>query len=65
VSGDARPVVVLTGADGNAFSVMGLCRRAARKAGWPEERIGALLREMMAGDYDALLRVAMENFDVR
>jgi hypothetical protein len=59
-----RPVVKLIGADGNAFNVMGLCKTAARKAGWPKEKIDAMIKDMMSGDYDHLLGVAMEYFDV-
>jgi hypothetical protein len=59
-----RPSVRLVGADGNAFMVMGLCFRAARKAGWSKERIEALKEEMMSGNYQQLLEVAMRNFDV-
>lgn len=60
-----RPVVKLIGQDGNAFMVMGLCQRAARKAGWPKERIDAVMADMRSGDYNHLLGVAMQEFDVR
>lgn len=60
-----RPRVKLTGANGNAFVLIGLCMQAARKAGWPEDRIIAVRKEMMAGDYDHLLQTAMREFDVR
>lgn len=59
-----RPPVTLVGADGNAFNVLGLCRRAARKAGWTQERIDRVTAEMTAGDYDHLLATALRHFDV-
>jgi len=60
-----KPSVNLIGADGNAFSVLGLCRRAAKKAGWSDEEWKEVQLKMMAGDYNNLLRVAMEEFEVR
>ena len=59
-----RPTVTLLGADGNAFAVMGACKRAAREAGWTSRDIEKLLEKMTSGDYDNLLQVAMEHFDV-
>jgi hypothetical protein len=61
---DEKPELRLVGQDGNAFMVLGLAQRAARKAGWPKEQIDAFLKEAMKGDYDNLLRVCMEHFDV-
>lgn len=63
--GNVRPRVQLTGTCGNAFMVIGLCVRAMRRAGWPEGRIVGVRDEMMKGDYDHLLQVAMKHFDVR
>jgi hypothetical protein len=60
-----KPVVKLVGANGNAFNVIGLCLRAARAAGWTKEQVDAVRGEMMAGDYNHLLLVAMRHFDVR
>lgn len=59
-----RPTVVLCGEDGNAFAIMGKCRKAARKAGWTDEQWKAVHAKMMEGDYDHLLMTAMEYFDV-
>jgi hypothetical protein len=60
----SKPKVKLVGRDGNAFAIMGACQAAARKAGWTKEQIKAVLDQMMAGDYDNLLRTACEHFDV-
>lgn len=57
-------IVTLTGHDGNAFTVLGRCRQAARGAALPEEEIDAFTDEATAGDYDHLLRTAMRWFRV-
>lgn len=49
----------LVGLDGNAFSIMGAFSRQARKEGWSKEEIESVTDEMMAGDYDHLLQVAI------
>ena len=59
-----KPAVKLTGEDGNAFSIMARCAVAARKAGWRTARVDTVMNKMTAGDYNNLLAVAMENFDV-
>lgn len=56
--------VKLIGEDGNAFAILGACKRAARDAGWSREQIDALLKDMMSDDYNHLLCVASENFEV-
>lgn len=60
----AKPVLALSGADGNAFAILRRCRRAARRAGWSEEKIGRFEAEAIAGDYDNLLRVVTDRFEV-
>lgn len=60
-----KPVVKLVGRDGNAFTILGVCHKAARKAGWSEEQWKAVQKAMTAGDYHHLLATAMEHFDVR
>lgn len=51
--------VVLEGLDGNAFSIIGAVQKGLRKAGNPPELIDQVRNEMMSGDYDHLLQVAM------
>jgi len=63
-SQEMKPEVQLLGQDGNAFAIMGACQQAARRAGWDKEKIDSVLREMMEGDYDHLLRTAMKHFEV-
>ena len=59
-----KPILKLIGRDGNAFMVLGLAQRAAKRAGWSKEKIDTFIKEATAGDYDHLLQVVMQNFDV-
>jgi 3-oxoacyl-[acyl-carrier-protein] synthase III len=52
--------VQLSGNDGNAFSVMGAVKQALKKAGASKEEIDQYITDSMSGDYDNLLRVAMD-----
>lgn len=51
----------LIGLDGNAFSLMGAFKKAARRQGWTAEAIDAVIEECKSGDYDHLLCTLMEN----
>jgi len=59
-----KPTVRLIGHDGNAFAIMGACKRAAKEAGWSKEHIDEYLKQAMSGDYDHLLATTMTFFDV-
>ena len=59
-----KPKLRLVGQDGNAFNVLGLARRAAKRAEWPQEKIDAFMKEATSGDYDNLLTTCMKYFDV-
>jgi len=60
-----KPYLKLVGQDGNAFTILGLALRAAKAAGWTEAQRDAYTKAAMAGDYDHLLTVTQEHFDVR
>jgi hypothetical protein len=66
MSGPKYPEVAvqLTGNDGNAFAVMGACRKAARRAKVSAEEIEVFTKECMSGDYDHLLQTCIQWFDV-
>ena len=51
----------LVGVDSNAFSVMGVFQRQARKEGWTKEEIKEVLDNAMSSDYDHLLVVIMSH----
>jgi len=52
--------VRLSGNDGNAFAVMGEVKSALKKAGASKAELDQYLADSMSGDYDNLLRVAMD-----
>ena len=56
--------VQLSGNDGNAFAIMGAVKSALKKAGASKEELDQYLSDSMSGDYDNLLRVAMEWVEV-
>lgn len=51
--------VRLVGEDGNAFAILGRCRAAMRKAGYPRSFIDTFVAEATAGNYDDLLATVM------
>ena len=59
-----HPPLQLVGTDGNAFAIIGKALRAAKEAGWSKTEVDELQAEMTAGDYDHLLGVCMQRFDV-
>ena len=56
--------VTLTDINGNAFAILGACRKAAERARLPQEEIDAFYTEATSGDYDHLIQTAMRWFDV-
>lgn len=56
--------VQLVGQDGNAFMILGLCQRAAARAGLEKSEIDIFMQEAQSGDYNHLLNTCMEWFDV-
>ena len=59
-----KPVLELTGHDGNAFFILGTAIKVAKKAGWAKEEISKFMSEAQSGDYDHLLQTCMKYFDV-
>ena len=56
--------VQLTGKDGNAFNILGICLQAMRRAGLSQEERDAFQAEATSGNYDRLLATCMEWFEV-
>lgn len=54
--------VQLSGQDGNAFTILGACIRAAEKAGLPQEQVKGFIEEATAEDYDHMLLIAARWF---
>ena len=59
-----KPKLKLVGEDGNAMMIIGAASRAARAAGWSKEQIDAYRKEAMSSNYDHLLAVTMQRFNV-
>lgn len=57
--------VQLSGRDGNAFAIMGAVQKALKQAGATKSELDQYFAESTSGDYDNLLRVAMEWVEVR
>lgn len=59
-----KPTVELLGKDGNAFAIIAECSKSARRAGWSQDELEELHRQLTSGDYDHLLAVVMKYFEV-
>ena len=55
--------VKLVGEDGNAFSILGRCSKAARRAGLSPDQIEEFTEEATSGDYNDLLCTCMSYFN--
>ncbi len=60
----SKPKLRLVGSNGNAFSVLGRARKAAKKADWSKAEVDEMMQEAMSGDYDHLLQTMMKHFEV-
>ena len=58
-----KPTVQLSGNNGNAHFVMGAVAKAILKAGATDQEVKEYREKSTSGDYDNLLRVAMEYAD--
>lgn len=56
--------VQLAGRDGNAFMILGLCKRAMERAHLSQEESDQFMKEAKSGDYNHLLATVMAWFDV-
>lgn len=52
----------LTGPEGNAFALCSAARTIGRDLGYSENRIAAICKVMMMGDYDGLIKVFDREF---
>lgn len=57
--------VRLTGENGNAFNILGICLRAMRRAGLNQKERDAFQAEAISGNYDHLLATCMKWFEVK
>lgn len=59
-----KPKLKIIGKDGNAFSILGEAKKVAKKDGWTSFEINEFMRNAISGDYNNLLRIISENFNV-
>ncbi len=62
---ERKPIVKLTGQDGNAFFIMGKIQQALKKGGADKEYIDQYMNQAMSGDYIHLLAISMDYVDIR
>ncbi len=58
-----KPKVKLVDTDGNAFAILARCMKAAKRAGWSQEKLTSFQKEATSGDYDHLLQTVLKHFD--
>ena len=58
-------IVQLSGADGNAYAILGRVQKAMKEHGISLEERNVYFAEATSGDYDDLLQVTMKWVDVR
>ena len=56
--------VKIIGKDGNAFCILGICTREMRRHELPQSEIDNFMSEATSGDYNHLLCVVTEWFNV-
>ncbi len=63
---DTKPVVSLDfdGPGGNTMAMIAACKRAARKAGWPNQTFDAFVSEALCDSREHALDVIFECFEV-
>ena len=49
----------IANSDGNAFALIGGWKRAARREGWSDDEINAVIAEAKSGNYDHLVQTIM------
>jgi hypothetical protein len=54
----------LVGINGNAFMIMGVFQRQARKEGWTQEEIDLVLEEAKRSDYNHLLATISNHCEI-
>lgn len=55
-------VIDLTGPDGNAFVLLGMANDFGKQLGWDPKKRGEINAEMMASDYENLIKVFDREF---
>lgn len=62
--GPEKPVVQLSGMDGNVFGLIGACQKALKKAGQADNATKLAMECFRSGSYDEALQIMMKYVDV-
>ena len=62
---DDKPIVQLSGEDGNVFAIVGRCSKALKQAGQAAKAQEMTARVMSSGSYDEALAIVSEYVDAR
>ena len=57
-----KPMIDLTGPEGNAFCLMGYVKQWSKELGFTKENTEIIIEDMKSSDYEHLLEVIEENF---
>lgn len=57
-------IVKLTGQNGNAFNILGICLREMHRAGLSKDECADFLKEATSGNYNNLLSTCIKWFNV-
>jgi len=60
-----EPILQLTRIDGNAFNVLRLAHQSAKKAGWTYEQIQEVMSKASSKDYNHILCILTDNFEIK
>jgi len=64
MANDKKPKAKLTGQDGNVFNLIGICRKALKKAGQDEKAKEMCQKAFRCGSYDEALAIMMEYCEI-
>lgn len=59
-----KPTIDLGNMDGNAFNMIGVARKALKKAGYSKEELEEFTKDATSGDYDHVLQVIFNHCEV-
>ncbi len=61
---ESKPKIKIKDVEGNAFQILSRCQTAAKRADWSQDDLQKFLNEARKGDYQHLLEVTQQYFEV-
>jgi len=62
ISQTTRPQINLDGPEGNCFCLIGYTQNFGDQLNYPEEKTKSIIRQMMSGDYNHLIKIFEKYF---